>query len=81
MTFQVIWTNICIRDYLAPSIVLDQSDDSMFDHNYGFFIIAALLGFWDFKFTLFALGPIFVIGSYFYFLRIKDLSGDEHFNI
>ena len=73
--------NICIRDYLAPSMVLEQSGISMFEYHQGVFIIAALLGFWDFKFTLFALGPIFVIGSYFYFLRIKDLSGDEHFNI
>ena len=73
--------NICIRDYLAPSMVLEQSGISMFEYHQGVFIIAALLGFWDFKFTLFVFGPIYLVGNYFFISGMKDLSKYENFNV
>ena len=68
--------NICIRDYLAPSMALNKTDVSMIDYQHVILITAALLGFWDFKFTLVGLGPIYLIGFYFYLSGLKDLSGD-----
>jgi hypothetical protein len=62
LTFQEVWMNICIRDYLAPSMVLNKSDVSMFDYHHVVFITAAFLVFWDYKFTLFGLGPIYLVG-------------------
>jgi hypothetical protein len=62
-------------------MVLDQSDVSMFDYQHAVLIIAAILGFWDYKFTLFVLCPIYLIGFYFYLLGIKNLGGYENFNI
>ena len=73
--------NICIRDYLAPSMALNQSDVSMFDYQHVTFIIATLLGIWDFKLTLFVYGPIYLVGFYFFLSGIKNLSGDERADI
>jgi len=42
-TFNLVWMNICIRDLLAPHIVLDKSDITMFEHQNGVLIIAVLL--------------------------------------
>jgi hypothetical protein len=61
---------------LAPTIVLDRSDFSLVDDKItNLFFAAALLLFWDFKLSLFVLGPIYLIGIYFFLSAKKDLDG------
>jgi len=45
--------NICIRDLLAPYIVLDKSDITMFEYYPFVLIVMVLLGYQEFKFSLF----------------------------
>jgi len=42
LAFHLVWINICIRDLLAPYIVLDKSDITMFEYH-PYILIATVL--------------------------------------
>jgi hypothetical protein len=62
---------------LKPALELDSLDLSMFDYQKSAFIIAAGLGSWDFKFSLFVLAPIYCFGYYF-MLLVTNKSTNEY---
>lgn len=70
----MVFINICLSDSLAPTIKLDKSDVSMFDYTKSGFLVAAALGFWDFKFTLFVLCPVYLVGYYFMLKNLNNIN-------
>jgi len=45
LIFQLVWINICIRDLLSPTIVLDKSDTTIFEYYHHILIAVTILNF------------------------------------
>ena len=66
LVFQELWVNIVIRDVFKDFIQLDTSDTFNLIDQHVVLLVVSILCFWDIKYTLFVISPIWLVGDYLF---------------
>ena len=81
LVFQEVWANLVIRDVFNGFILLDTSETSNLINQNVILELVSICLFWDYKYTLFFVGPVWMTGDYFFLTGQNEFLGTEFNNV